>query len=65
MKTFLFGAAIVAALLGLAHLGVAKSAIHEIAAYVLFLTSAVCFAGAGVIEAVQQLKAAVSPGATK
>lgn len=62
MKLFLFIVAIVSALLAFLHLVVAKSAIHEIAAYVLVLTSCVGFAGAGIIEAIHQLRAVVVSG---
>jgi hypothetical protein len=64
MKLFLFFLAVVSALMGVLHLVVAKSAIHEIAAYVLFLTSCVGFAGAGVIEAIHQLRTDVVSGGT-
>lgn len=56
MRTLLFVSGVIAFLLAALHLLVAKSAIHEIAAYVLFLTSAVLVSGAGVIEAIQQLR---------
>ena len=56
MKYLLFVLSILAFLAGLAILVAAKSAIHEIQAFILFLISAVFFSGAGVVEAVNQLK---------
>lgn len=56
MKILLFVLAIVAFLAGGGVLAEAKSAIHEIEAFILFLISAVFISGAGVVEAVNQLK---------
>lgn len=62
MKYLLFVGAVLAFLMAVVHMMVAKSAIHEIAAYVLFLTAAVLMAGAGIIEAIHRLQKAVVAG---
>ena len=56
MTVLLFILASVAFLAGGAILGGAKSAIHEIEAFTLFLISAVFISGAGIVEAVNQLR---------
>jgi len=64
MKILLFILAILAFLSGAGILASAKSAIHEIEAFILFLISAVFISGAGVVEAVEALedRAAVGVG---
>lgn len=56
MRILLFIFAVLSLLSGVATFGVATSAIHEIEAYMQLLIAAVCLAGAGVIEAVNQLR---------
>lgn len=56
MRVLLFILAILAFLAGGAILGGAKSAIHEIEAFILFLISAVFISGAGIVEAVNRLR---------
>jgi len=52
MRMFLFVLCGIAILFGMALLGAARSAIHEIEAFVLFLIAAVLLSGAAIIEAV-------------
>lgn len=52
MRVLLFVAAVLAFLAGVGILVSAKSAVHEIEGFILFLIAAVCLSGAGVIEAV-------------
>lgn len=56
MRILLFILAILAFLAGASILATAKSAIHEIEAFVLFLIAAVFISGAGVVEAVNLLR---------
>lgn len=56
MRILLFLLAILAFLAGAGILAGAKSAIHEIEALILFLIGAVFISGAGVVEAVNQLR---------
>jgi len=56
MRIFLFCLAILALLAGVSILLYAKSAIHEIEAFVLFLISAVFLSGAAVVESVNLLR---------
>ncbi|MEA2031445.1 MAG: hypothetical protein U9N55_07625 [candidate division Zixibacteria bacterium] len=56
MRILLFILAIVAFFAGGAILADAKSAIHEIEAFIIFLISAVFISGAGIVEAVHQLR---------
>lgn len=56
MRILLFLIAVLAFLAGLATFGGAKSAVHEIEGLVAILTSMVCLAGAGIIEAVNRLR---------
>lgn len=56
MRILLFILAILAFLVGVSILNAAKSAIHEIEAFILFLMSAVFISGAGVVEAVNLLR---------
>ena len=56
MRILLFLGAVLAFLFALLLLLVAKSAIHEIQAFILFLISAVCLSGAGIVEAVNTLR---------
>ena len=55
MRILLFVLAILAFLLGVGILAIAKSAIHEIQAFILFLIGAVFLSGAGIVEAVNSL----------
>jgi len=59
MKYLLFISAILGFLAGIAILAGAKSAVHEIEGFILFLLSAVCMSGAGIIEAVNRLRTEV------
>ena len=59
MKVFLFILAVLAALAGAGTLVSAKSAIHEIEAFILFLVGAVCLSGAAIVEAVSSLRVEV------
>lgn len=52
MRVLLFIAAVLAFLAGVGILVSAKSAVHEIEGFILFLIAAVCLSGAGIIEAV-------------
>lgn len=52
MRIMLFILAILAFLAGFGILASAKSAVHEIEAFVLFATAAVLFGSAGIIEAI-------------
>ena len=56
MRILLFVLAVLAFLSGAGVLVSAKSAVHEIEAFILFLVAAVCLSGAGVIEAVNRLR---------
>jgi len=56
MRVLLFLLSILAFLVGIGILVSAKSAIHEIEAFILFLISAVFISGAGVVEAVNLLR---------
>ncbi|MDA1143295.1 MAG: hypothetical protein O3B01_32465 [Planctomycetota bacterium] len=56
MRVILAILAIAAFFAGAAILGDAKSAIHEIEAFILFLISAVFISGVGIVEAVNQLR---------
>jgi hypothetical protein len=56
MGNLLYILAIVAFLAGGVIWGEAKSAIHEIEAFILFLISAVFISGAGIVEAVARLR---------
>jgi hypothetical protein len=60
MRILLFLLAILAFLAGAGILAGAKSAIHEIEAFILFLISAVFISGAGVVEAVNLLRKEVA-----
>ena len=55
MRIILFVLAILAFITGGSILAVAKSAIHEIEAFVLFLIAAVFLSGAAIVEAVDRL----------
>ncbi len=59
MRILLFISAVLTLLCGIAILFSAKSAIHEIEGFMLFIISAVCMAGAGIVEAVNRLRAEV------
>ena len=59
MKYLLFISAVLSFLAGIAILAGAKSAVHEIEGFILFLLSAVCMSGAGIIEAVNRLRTEV------
>ena len=56
MRVLLFVGAILAFVIGLLWLLVARSAIHEIQSFMLLLIAAVCMSGAGIVEAVNTLK---------
>lgn len=56
MRVLLFLAAVLAFLLAFLLLFAAKSPINEIQAFILFLISAVCLSGAGIVEAVNSLR---------
>ena len=56
MQFLLFVLAILAFLAGAAIFAGAKSAIHEIEAFLLFLISAIFISGASVVEAVHRLR---------
>ena len=60
MKVFLFILAVLAALAGAGILVSAKSAIHEIEAFILFLVGAVCLSGAAIVEAVKRVESEVA-----
>jgi hypothetical protein len=62
MRIFLLIIGILAFVLGLATLGVAKSAVHEIEAYILFVIFAVCLAGAAVVEAIDNVRKSFKKG---
>ncbi|PIR00870.1 MAG: hypothetical protein COV66_03310 [Nitrospinae bacterium CG11_big_fil_rev_8_21_14_0_20_45_15] len=55
MKILLFLLAILAFITGLEILYSAKSAIHEIEAFVLFIVSSVLFSGAAIVESVNKM----------
>jgi hypothetical protein len=55
MKTLLLVLAVLAFISGFGILGVAKSAIHEIEAYVLYIVSAVLFSGSAIVGAINHL----------
>jgi hypothetical protein len=57
MRFLLFGAAVLAFLYAAAIALVGTSAVHSIQAGVAFLTSMVCLSGAGLIEAVDRMRA--------
>ena len=52
MRVFLFLVALLALLAGFGILFNAKSAIHEIEAFILFLIAAVCLSGGATVEAI-------------
>ncbi len=56
MRILLFVFEILAFVAGLVVLASAKSAIHEIESFILFLIGAVFLSGAGVVEAVNSLR---------
>ncbi|MGD0627254.1 MAG: hypothetical protein ABSB32_21445 [Thermodesulfobacteriota bacterium] len=56
MRVFLFLLALLAFLLGVAILASAKSAIHEIEAFILFLIGAVFISSAAVLDSMNLLK---------
>ena len=56
MRVLLFILAIVAFLVGVGILSSAKSAIHEIEAFILFLIGAVLISGVAIVEAVNGMK---------
>ena len=60
MRVLLFLLSIVAGVFGFILLAAAKSAIHEIQAFMLFLIAAVTFSGAGIIDAFTTLKVDVA-----
>lgn len=60
MRILLFLLAVLAFLAGAGVLTAAKSAIHEIEAFILFLIGAVFISGAGVVEAVNVLRKEVA-----
>ncbi len=55
MKTLLLVLAVLAFISGFGILGSAKSAIHEIEAFVLYIVSAVLFSGSAIVGAVNRL----------
>lgn len=55
MRIFLFIFGVLAFLAGALILASAKSAVHEIEAFVLFLVSAVLVSGASIVEAVNRI----------
>ncbi len=55
MRLLLFLIAVVAILFGFVMLSVAKSAIHEIEAFILLLIGAVTLSGAGIMDSVYLL----------
>ena len=57
MRIFLALVGILAFVIGLWLLGTAKSALHEIEAFVLLLIFVVCCSGTGIIEAIDRLPA--------
>ena len=65
MSVFLLILAILAFLFGGSILADAKSAIHEIEGFSMFLISAVCLSGAGIIEAVHRLRKLIEKEAKK
>ena len=56
MRFILFALSFVAFLAGSAVLASSKSAIHEIEGFMLFVVSAVCLSGAGIVEAITLLR---------
>lgn len=56
MRVLLAVLAVLAVLSGLGVLTGAKSAVHEIEGFILFLIGAVCLTGAGIIESVSRLR---------
>lgn len=56
MHVFLFLCSVVSFLLGVLYVGGAKTALHEIQGHILFLTAAVCMAGAAATEAVHRVR---------
>lgn len=56
MRLLLFFLAVVAFLAGAGILTTAKSAIHEIEAFILLLIAAVLLSGAAIVEAVNELR---------
>lgn len=65
MKFLLFSLSLLAVLAGLLHFVAAKTAIHEVSGYVLFLIAAVLMSGAGIIEAVHKLRDTVRESAPR
>jgi hypothetical protein len=59
MRILLFLIAVLAFLSGMGILASAKSAVHEIEGFILFLLAAICLSGDGIIEAVLRLRAEV------
>jgi len=55
MRTTLLSLGILSIVIGLMTMGVAKSAVHEIEAYILFLTGAVLISSYGIIGAIDKL----------
>lgn len=56
MKIILYVLAVLAFLAGFAILGSAKSAIHEIEAFVLYIVSAVLFSGAAIVGSLNRIE---------
>ncbi len=52
MRVIMFALAVLAFLAGFAILASAKSAVHEIEAFVLYVVAAVLFAGAAIVDAI-------------
>jgi hypothetical protein len=59
VRVLLFVVSVIAFLAGFLILASAKSAIHEIEGFILFLISAVLLSGAAVIDAVQAMRTAL------
>ncbi len=55
MRLILFLLAVVAFLAGFGILAVAKSAVHEIEGFVLYIVAAVLFSGAAIVDALMHL----------
>ena len=56
MRIILFLLSVIAALYGFFILTIAKSAIHEIEAFIVLAIAAVLFAGAGIVDAITALR---------
>jgi hypothetical protein len=65
MRVVLFVLSAIAGLYGFLVLAVAKSAVHEIEAFVMFTVAAVLLSGAGIVDAVTALRNDLSAGKSR